>query len=284
MKISIFPKAKALPENKEEKKSNTWFTSKPHLPEQILIENEEQLIDIICNNAWSPSIFTTYRNKDNFISTDFIVLDIDEGLTIESAEKKVHELDLICLCIPSTSHTDDDHRFRLIFPTSRSITKQDAFETTNRFLAEHFNADPSTLSDTARFFYGGKLIDGFWYADGKLLVPHKPEKHKKGQNFSHELKEYVTVGKELEELVEYLYGEKRTKVPEQISYFLENAPDNLSGEWYCRSNSFLFTCGLIGLNCDRVKETFFSLYPHEELTESKVEKIIQQGYNKSEEQ
>lgn len=283
MKISTFPKAKALPESKEEKNENAWYTSKPHLPEIVEISTEDDLIDIICNRAWSPSIFTEFRTQDNFISTDFIVLDIDEDMTIEEAEEKVHELDLICICIPSTSHSEENHRFRLIFPTLHSIKDKRSFEATNNYLADHFPADPSCLTDTARFFFGGKLVDGFFYEDGSLLKPVKPEKVRKQLNFNHEIRDYVSVGESIEELVESLYGEKRNKVPEQISYFLENAPDNLSGEWFHASNRFLFTCGLIGIEESIIMQVFFKLYPHEELTDKKVAKIIQQGYNKSEE-
>ncbi len=122
MKLSIFPKAEALPKSKEEKSRQAWYTSKPHLPEIINVSTDQELIDVICSSAWSPSIFDGFRNQNNFISTDFMVLDIDENMTIEEAEKVVHELDVCCLCIPSTSFTSDHHKFRLIFPLSRAIT------------------------------------------------------------------------------------------------------------------------------------------------------------------
>ena len=37
MKISIFPKAKALPESKEEKNKESWYASKPHAPVQVIL-------------------------------------------------------------------------------------------------------------------------------------------------------------------------------------------------------------------------------------------------------
>lgn len=178
MKLSIFPKTKALPESAEEKARQARFTSRPYEPVIIKVSTDEELIDVICNNAWSPSTFTGFRNQSNFGSTDFMVLDIDEGMTIEEAEKEVHKLDVACLCIPSTSHSEELHKFRLIFPLSRAITNKPDFEATMMKLAEIFPADPACIGDTARFFFGGRLVDGFWY-DADLLVPTIAEKPKR---------------------------------------------------------------------------------------------------------
>ncbi len=280
MKLSIFPKADALPSSKEEKSQQAWYTSKPHLPEVVEVRTSGELIDIVCQHAWSPSTFSSFRNQHNFMYTDFMVLDIDEGMTIEEAEKVVHKLDIATLCLPSTSHTEEEHRFRLIFPLSRSITTAEEFEATMFKLAEHFPADPACLGDQARFFFGGKKVDGFWYS-ADLLVPTKAQVKPK---MEFNTRASVIVGESLEELTEALYGEKREKVPEPVAYFLENAPNNLSGEWYMRSNSFLFTCGLLSLDHDRVAEVFFSLYPHDELTELTVYKMWNDGYTSRDEE
>ena len=284
MKLSIFPKAKALPHSKEEKSKEAWYTSKPHLPEVIEVSTSEQLIETVCGNAWSPSIFESYRNQHNFISTDFMVLDIDSGMTIDEAEKMVHKLDIAALCLPSTSHTDDDHRFRLIFPLSRSITNKPDFEETMLKLAEDFPADPACIGDTARFFFGSKMVDGFWY-DADLLVPTVAEKPKKLDTKVFDHRDNIVVGESIEELVEALYGEKRTKIPDNVAYFLENAHTGLAGEMYVRANSFLFTCGLLNLNIDRIKEVFYNLYQYDVSTkvEYMVDKIIEDGYEAREE-
>ena len=91
MKLSIFPKCKALP-SKEEKGSEARFTSKPYFPEVVEFTTDEDLIEIICNNAWSPSIFQEFRRQDGFLSTDLIVLDIDDKMTIPEAEKVAQDI------------------------------------------------------------------------------------------------------------------------------------------------------------------------------------------------
>ena len=281
MKLSIFPKTKALP-SKDEKGKEARFTSKPYLPEILEFATHEDLIEVICNHAWSPFIFEEYRSQDGFCSADVLAFDIDNGQTIEEAEAMVHKLDIAALCIPSTSHTDDAHRFRLIFPLAKTITKADAYKATYSKVAEYFSVDPA-CKDVARFFFGGKLVDGFWY-EGKLLEPVKPVRVVKAAVERYNSREAVVVGDSIEELVVALFGESRTKIPDCVAHFLENAPDNLDGQWYNSSNSFLFTCGLMGLDKDRITDVFFSLYPHEELTERKVAAMIEDGMNAREDE
>ena len=281
MKLSIFPKTKALP-SKDEKGKEARFTSKPYLPEILEFATHEDLIEVICNHAWSPFIFEEYRSQDGFCSADVLAFDIDNGQTIEEAEAMVHKLDIAALCIPSTSHTDDAHRFRLIFPLAKTITKADAYKATYSKVAEYFSVDPA-CKDVARFFFGGKLVDGFWY-EGKLLEPVKPVRVVKAAVERYNSREAVVVGDSIEELVVALFGESRTKIPDCVAHFLENAPDNLDGQWYNSSNSFLFTCGLMGLDKDRITDVFFSLYPHEELTERKVDAMIEDGMNAREDE
>lgn len=261
IKLSIFPKAKHLP-SKEEKDKEAKYTSKPHLPETLEFNSTEDLIEIICSKTWSPSVFSGYRRQDNFVSTDLMVLDIDDGMKIEEAEEIVHNLDVICLCIPSTSFTEEDHRFRLIFPLSRTVQTVGDFKATMEKLTEYFPADPSCVGDTARFYFGGKLVNGFVYEDGKLLESVKVRNNTQNNDLRHfESSEIVSVGETIEELVEALYEEKRDKIPEAIAYFLENAHTGLHGEFHNSANSFLFTASLMGCKYENIEKVFRSACP-----------------------
>ena len=82
MKLSIFPKGKALP-TKAEKAKEARFTSKPFTPDIVEIFTDKDLIDVITKYCWSPFIFKEFRREDNFISVDFLVYDIYKGQTIE---------------------------------------------------------------------------------------------------------------------------------------------------------------------------------------------------------
>jgi len=284
MFLSVFPKAKPHPADKKEKSSEARFVSKPYKPEIRYFETEADLIKLVCENTWSPFIFKEFRREDDFVYTDMIAFDIDDGQTIEEAEKAVHKLDISCLCLPSTSHSDELHKFRLIFPLSMSIKSPAVYRTTYAKLAEHFNVDPA-CKDLARFYYGSKLLDGFWY-EADLLVPSIAEKPRSAavQRFEH--KHNVAVGETIEELVEALYGEPRDKIPDNIAYFLEHAKSGLAGEMYVRANSFIFTCGLMNCEQDRVNAVFYELYPYgvDTKVEYMVDKIWNEGYTAREEE
>lgn len=281
MKLSIFPEAKPLP-TQEEKKPESFKTSKPYKPEVREFRTEDDLIELVTEFAWSPMIFKEYRREDDFISTDILAFDIDKDMTIDEAEDIVKDLEVTCLCLPSTRHSEENHRFRLIFPLSRTITKLGDYKETYAKYAKYFPVDPQ-CHDGARFYFGCTLEDGFfWEAD--LLKPVR-EKTKKASEKHYDSSDIVEVGESIEELVEHLYGEKRKKIPESISYFLENAHTGLSGEMYARGNSFLFVCGLLNLEKDRINDVFYQLYPYEvtRRVRKSVDKIIQEGYDSREE-
>ena len=147
MKLSIFPKCKALPKSKEEKQKYARYTSRPHMPEIFEVNNENDLIEIVTNYSWSPFLFEDFRRQDGFISTDFAVFDIDEGMRIEEAEKIIEDMEVACLCLPSTSHSEKNHRFRLIFPLSKSIKDKEEYVETMMKLGESFPYDSNCLTD-----------------------------------------------------------------------------------------------------------------------------------------
>lgn len=243
LKFSTFPNANPFPKSKEEKIQISRFeVSYPNEAVPVTATNEDSLMEIICSNCWSPFRFEKYRRMADFQSTDIIAFDIDEDMTIDEAEKVVESLGLAALCLPSPSHREDNHRFRLLFPLSRTIYDMQEFYSTYAKLAENFPVDPQ-CKDSCRFYFGSNMQDGFW-VEGKLLDPIAPEKPENDSGLDFEHGDIVEVGEELEELVEALYGEKRDKIPEQVAFFLENAYTGLSGLWHTSFNKFVFTLSL----------------------------------------
>lgn len=275
MKLSIFPKCKALPKSKEEKQKNARFTSRPHLPEIVEFKNEDDLIDIITNYSWSPFVFEDFRRQDGFIFTDLAVFDIDDGMTIDQAEKVIEELDITCLCMPSTSHTEDHHRFRLIFPLSKSIRDKDEYKETMMKLGEYFKYDPSCLTDTARFYYGSTDEDGF-FISGELYTPVKP-KPKLSEKFDRtKYADNIEVGEDIKEIVEFLYGTGKEKIPEQIDYFIKEAHTGLPGHWHNSANSFIFTLALQNVEFEKIAAVFEQLAP--EALDAHDEYLLERAY------
>jgi hypothetical protein len=261
LKLTIFKDGDPHPKSKEEKMFNSKFASFPFEAIFVKVKNEDELVDLICNNIWSPFTFEKYRRQDDFISTDIIAFDIDDGMSIEEAEEMVEKLELTALCLPSTSHTPENHRFRLIFPLSITIFDPEIFKATYAKLAENFTVDPQ-CKDYARFYFGSNMSDGFWI-EGDLLSPELAVKPQDKAMERCGVKDDVDVGEDLEELVEYLYGEKRAKIPEQVAFFLENAHTGLSGLWHTKMNSFVFTLGLTDVNFDAIVNVVNKIAPND---------------------
>lgn len=245
MKLSIYPQIKFLPKSKEDKIKQSMLASKPNFPEIVVIDNEDELIDIISSYGWSPCVFSGYRHNDNFISSDFMSLDIDSGLTIEEAEERVKKLKIACLCLPSPSHTSKNHKFRLVFPLAKTIFNSDDFEATWKWLQDQFPELDKQCSDLARWYAPSKMDDGFWQ-DGDFLIPKKVEKSKDVRYNVTET--YVEVPENLSELVEFIYGKKRESIPESVEFFLANASSGLPGLWINSLNSFCFSLALSGVS------------------------------------
>jgi hypothetical protein len=261
MKLSIFPDVKPLP-TKVEKAKESKYASKPHLPEVLEISTEDDLIQAVCNFAWSPFVFKGIRSKDTFISTDFLVLDIDNGLSIEDAEKRIEESGYTCLAVPTTSHTPEQHRYRLIFPLSRTITKVEEFEASILDLMEAFPESDAACKDYARFFFGSTTVDGFWL-EGDLLEPTTPKVETKHREYDRpDTTSSTKVDLSIAEIVKELYNEEREFIPEAVDFFLKEASTGLPGNFNNSLNRFVFTLALQGIDYDTVYDLVEYLSPN----------------------
>jgi hypothetical protein len=98
------------------------------------------------------------RSSKNFIASDFLAIDFDGGLTITDCLA----LDIVknhaSLIYTTASHTEDNHRFRLVFMLPRTIEDPQELRFSARALTERLGGDPSA-TDPARIFFGSK---GCW--------------------------------------------------------------------------------------------------------------------------
>lgn len=246
MKLSIYKEANYVPQSKEEKRALALLTSNPNVPTVLEVANEDELIAAISTYAWSPSIFSGVRLDENFISTDFMALDIDDGMTIGEAELRVQSLSLACLCLPSPSHTEVANKFRLVFPLAKTIFRQEDFEATWDWLAEKFPELDRSCSDSCRWYAASKLGAGFWQ-DGEFLLPQKAKEEELEIEYSKE-QNLVPVPEDAREYVKLIYGKDRETIPEAVSFFLENARTGLPGLWVNSLNSFIFSLSLSGID------------------------------------
>lgn len=115
-----------------------------------------KLLKVILTNPWSPIVWKGgYRKSENFLSSDWLALDYDDGLDIEQAVNKFADYQYI---ISTTkSHTPECHRFRVCIPWERTITDVHEFEYNLYKNAKFYESDMNALS-AGRFFWPSKEI------------------------------------------------------------------------------------------------------------------------------
>lgn len=269
MKLSIFPEALAHPVGREQKNKEAFKTSKPYMPEVVHVFNEQDLIDVVSNYAWSASVFAGYRLKANFVTADFIAIDVDSGLSIDDAYKICEANRLTSLCLPSPSYTDEKPRFRIVFPLETTISNQNTYDATWARLRELFPMLDESCSDSSRFFYACRtdMDVGFWL-EADLLKPITPAPKQSKQSMFHKDKDLFYDGvstvvlEEYADLVEHLYKEERTKVPEAVAFFMENAHTGIDGGWWNALNKFVFVLTLQGCDIDDIIDVVEELAPN----------------------
>lgn len=280
MKLSIFPRANWLPQSKEEKNEQGRLCSAPNIPTMVEIANEEELINYVTSYAWSPSVFSGTRKDENFVSADFMALDVDSGLSIAEAEARVQKLGLSCLCLPSPSYTPETPKFRLIFPLAKTIFISEDFDATWDWLQKQFPELDEQCSDEARFYCAAKMDDGF-FQDGKFLVPVKGRVELNDERL-HSHEEQIVVTEDIAELVRQIYGKPRERVPASVEFFLKNAATGLPGLWVSSLNSFAFSLALSGVDDSIIWEVAEKLAPEKlDKTDSyQITRAIRDGKKK----
>ena len=93
------------------------------------------------------------RKAQNFIASDFIAIDIDDGWVIQDASKNPTISSYCSLLYTTSSHTPDHPRFRLVFVLPRTITDANEMKAATRALATRLGGDMNA-TDAARMFYG----------------------------------------------------------------------------------------------------------------------------------
>lgn len=132
------------------------------------------LARLVTQYNWSPAIFRkNYRLKDNFLATEFVAVDVDEGSTIEQAVKRLKFYQYV---IGTTrnhlkiKNNKLEERFRVIFPLQNQIQDTVVYEATIRKAIDLIGAGDRQTIDAARFFYPCETIVAI-NEDGAKLAP-----------------------------------------------------------------------------------------------------------------
>lgn len=119
------------------------------------LSTDELADHINAGYAFSYQFENSYRKADNFICSDIIAADFDDGMTLEEAFKNEYFTRSASILYTTASHTPENHRFRVIFELPHTITDKDLIRAAQTGLTRKFPADVAAV-DAARQFFGSK--------------------------------------------------------------------------------------------------------------------------------
>lgn len=124
--------------------------------------NFDEIPNIVTQKLWSPFKFRgdqkTERSKNNFVSCQILVLDIDDGIRIEDAIAELEARNLTFIIGTTKSHQKEKNgkvcdRFRVILPLNTEITSEAEYLATWHKAKSIFPQIDNSCKDVARFYF-----------------------------------------------------------------------------------------------------------------------------------
>ena len=143
------------PKNSEIGKISNRITAQIHQ-----INNLKEFAERISNKGytWCPAVFNGSRQIRNFVSTQFIALDFDGGVSFSSISERAKEYMLPILFAYETFSGVDMDKFRIVFVLDEIITDIDTFEAVIGMFMMIFHECDKSCKDASRMFFGGKRL------------------------------------------------------------------------------------------------------------------------------
>ena len=193
--------------------------------------------------ATSAELWTENRCDANFVSRSLIMIDIDDGMTIQDLfNDDFYNLYGAGFYV-TPSHTDDNHRFRIIFRLERKETDKERYKKIVKGLMSVYNHADAACKDASRLYYGTPncLIKDM---TNKLLIDDAVES----------LIEYADILEQqaIEELQQmpvkqYTDHQYDTEYVNELLNRLQRLYGTLEGEYDTWRTIAWATCGTIGL-------------------------------------
>ncbi len=136
--------------NKQPKLHLSEYQNKFINVDGTLLELAEAIND---GEAFSYQFHNEERKTANFLCSDFLVVDIDEGWMISDVLNHPLVSKHCSLLYTTPRHTSENHRFRLVFVLPKTIFDSRELKAATKSLVRRLGGDMSA-TDAARMFYG----------------------------------------------------------------------------------------------------------------------------------
>ena len=158
----------------------------------------EELADGLCHGAsFKPGVLIGGNKADNWKQQQLFGLDFDDGMKIEEAYNKAVSLGLIpCFMYTTFSHTEEHHKFRMVFCNDTVITDKVIRDKLQATLMGIMGGVDEVCFNRDRLFFGGKgkfvlhpnynsrinaesVIEKYWKDDFEQYISNAKRKSKK---------------------------------------------------------------------------------------------------------
>jgi hypothetical protein len=156
MKLSIHPDIKGKPVQNErgyfigEKQVNLGYG-------WMNVEAEwNDVFELVTTDGYATSseLSSDNRKDENFVSRQLIMVDIDDGMTIPDLLNNEFYNEYGAGFYTTARHTDDNHRFRIMFVTEEPITDNQLMKKLIKGLLVVFQSADISCKDASRLYYG----------------------------------------------------------------------------------------------------------------------------------
>jgi hypothetical protein len=120
---------------------------------ELTLDEMAEVINLGCTISYQ--YLDGIRKTENFIGTEFLAVDVDDGMTLQEASENPIFKKYCSIQHVTPNHNPDHHRFRLIFTLPRKITKIAELRAAAISLTKRFGGDLKA-TDPARIFHGHK--------------------------------------------------------------------------------------------------------------------------------
>lgn len=104
--------------------------------------------------ATSAELVADHRTDDNFVSRQLCMVDIDNGMTLQELFENDFYNEFGAGFYTTASHTDDKHRFRIMFISEEPITNKEKMKKLIRGLLTIYESGDKSCKDASRIYYG----------------------------------------------------------------------------------------------------------------------------------
>ena len=116
-----------------------------------------ELKEKLISSNYSTIHWSGNRLSDNFKKATGFMIDVDCGLKIEAAVKRLKRNNLNFALITSRSHSQENHKYHIIIPSQYPIFSVDAYCPIEReIIKKVFPESDHSVKDAARYFFGSR--------------------------------------------------------------------------------------------------------------------------------